>query len=123
MQPVVRFVANPAEKMLHAHMSGFFTLAAVTDYVEQRQAAFQRLGCGPGEHVTLCDVRDCQVSTQEVLSAFSKALSDPGSRARRIAFVTGSGLLRQQLRRMVPPETACCFDTERDAMIWLKKPG
>ncbi|WP_174278277.1 hypothetical protein [Sphingomonas bacterium] len=63
--------------MLRIDMSGFFTLAAVADYVEQRRAAFLQLRCGPGQHVTLCDLRDCQVSMQEVLNAFADALGDP----------------------------------------------
>ena len=100
-------------------MAGFFALDAVARYAEQRRAALDQLGCGPGEHVTLCDVRGCHVSSQQALSAFSEVLNDPASRARRIAFLTNSSLMRQQIRRMVDGDRAACFVEERDALAWL----
>ena len=96
-------------------------MAAVADYVEQRRIAFLRLRCGPGQHVTQCDLRECQVSTQEVLNAFADVLGDPETRARRIAFVTGSGLLRRQIRRMLKPKRARCFDGATDTLTWLRE--
>ena len=119
MTPSVRFTTFPAKKFLRVEMAGFFTLAAVADYAEQRRSAFGKLGCGPGEHTTLCDVRGCQVSTQDVLAAFAIALNDPATGARRIAFLTESGLMRQQVRRMVHGDRARCFTAESDALAWL----
>lgn len=119
MTPTVRFTADPSRKLLRVKMTGFFMLDAVADYIEQRRAAFNKLGCGPGEHITLCDVRGCHISTQEVLSAFAAALADPATRARRIAFITDSALLRQQIRRMVDADRARCFGDEVEALAWL----
>lgn len=115
----VRFSVDPLRKLLRVEMMGFFTLAAVADYAKQRRGAFDRLGCGPGEHVTLCDIQACHVSSQDVLSAFATALNDPMTRARRIAFLTDSALMRQQIRRMVDDDRARCFENESAALAWL----
>ncbi len=119
MTPFVHFRADPRRKLLWVEMEGFFTLDDVATYAKQRNAAYDQLGCRPGEHVTLCDIRKCKVSSQEVLAAFSKVLSDPASRARRIAFLTGSGLMRQQIRRMVDGGRSACFADESEALAWL----
>ena len=119
MTPSVMFSVGLAQKLLRVEMAGFFTLAAVADYAEQRLSAFKRLRCGPDEHITLCDVRSCQVSSQDVLAAFAIALNDPATRARRIAFLTESRLMRQQIRRMVDGDRARCFSSEKDALAWL----
>ena len=103
-------------------MSGFFDLSAVASYSFDRDQAFSKLGCPPGVHRSLCDLRACEISTQGVLAAFAIVIGDPRTRAKRIAFLTESVLMRRQIGRMADVERARCFGDEADALAWLNDP-
>lgn len=110
---------EPRRKLLRVALAGFLSLDDVAEYLVVKNAALARLGAGPNQHVTLCDVSASLIQSQEVALAFQATLSDPRYMSRRIAFVTGSSLARMQLRRLVNRPGSACFETIAEAEEWL----
>ena len=119
MSAAFTITVDPERCFLEMTLSGFFNLADVERYAAERAVAFRRLGCPPGVHVTLSDVRDCAILSQDVLAAFSRITNDPRYRARKVAFLTGMALARRQAQRMADGDRVRCFEDEAAAQAWL----
>ena len=111
--------ADPSRDLIRIRMAGFFTQADMLDFVEARRAAHAELRCRPNRHVTLNDVRDMKIQSQEMVDAFRGLLADPLYRSRRLAFVVGPTLTRTQLTRAISNRDARCFDDIWTAEAWL----
>ncbi|PZU77210.1 MAG: hypothetical protein DI530_13145 [Sphingomonas sp.] len=85
--------------MVRTTLTGFFDAAAMRRYLDARAAAFGLLRCGPNEHLSLTDLREMMIQSQDMVGAFSATLADPAFRSRRLGFVIGSSLARMQLTR------------------------
>jgi len=102
-------------------MAGLFTRKDIAAFLEARERAHAELGCAPNMHVTLNDVTDMKIQSQEIVAAFRMMLSDPAYRSRRLAFVAAPTLARGQLLRALQDRDgqARCFNTVEEAEAWL----
>ncbi|RYD58851.1 MAG: hypothetical protein EOP60_02795 [Sphingomonadales bacterium] len=111
--------ADPSRDLIRIRMAGFFTQADMLAFIEARRVAHAELRCRQNRHVTLNDVRDMKIQSQEMVDAFRGLLSDPIYRSRRLAFVVGPTLTRTQLARAISHREARCFDDCWTAEAWL----
>lgn len=103
-------------------LSGFFDIATIQAFDRDRRPAFARLTCGPNQHLSLCDISQCNLQSQEAVAAFKVVMSDRSLFSRKLAVVTGSSLARMQARRILERDSISCFETEAAALAWLFEP-
>lgn len=101
-------------------LSGFFDELSLASLSAERGAKLPRLKTQPNQHVTLCDVSQCAIQSQESLAALRVMLAQPAWQARRLAFVVGGALARMQVRRVASdvPNVQWFADTA-SAEAWL----
>ena len=56
--PAFIVTAEPERDVVRIRLTGFFTADAATGLIQARNAAHDRLRCGPNRHVTVVDLRD-----------------------------------------------------------------
>ena len=112
--------ADSSNDLIRIRMAGFFTEADILAFLAARREAHAKLRCGMNQHVTLNDLRDMKIQSQEMVDAFRAVLADPLYRSRRLAFVVGPTLARTQLMRAVAGRNVRCFDDIWTAEAWLR---
>ncbi|MES2988454.1 MAG: hypothetical protein V4808_11155 [Pseudomonadota bacterium] len=112
--------AEPSRDLIRIRMAGFFTQADILAFLAARRDAHAKLRCPANQHITLNDVRDMKIQSQEMVDAFRAVLVDPLYRSRRLAFVVGPTLTRTQLTRAITGRDARCFDDVWAAEAWLQ---
>lgn len=117
------FKVDPARDLVRITMGGLFTLDDIAAFTEARREAHARLQCPANAHLTLNDLRELKIQPQEVVTAFREMLAAPHYRSRRLAFVLGQTLARNQLSRALASRDARCFDDPISAEAWLLSEG
>ena len=117
------FQVDPARDLVRITMGGLFTPDDIAAFAEARRAAHCKLRCPANAHVTLNDLRELKIQPQEVVTAFREMLAAPDYRSRRLAFVCGPTLARNQLTRALATRDARCFDDPVSAEAWLLSEG
>lgn len=112
-------VADPSKDLVRIRMSGFFAPADVEAFIAARQKAHAQLTCRRNAHLTLNDLREMKIQSQEVVDAFRTMLAAPEYRSRRLAFIVSSTLARSQLGRALGGRDARCFEDAAEAERWL----
>lgn len=103
-------------------LAGFFDQASLASLRAERSAKLPLLETPPNQHVTLCDVSQCAIQSQEALATLRAMLAEPQWQARRLAFVVGGALARMQVRRVVPVmPNVRWFDDMPSAEAWLEE--
>jgi len=119
--------ADAARNLVRVTMSGFFDGESMQSFIVARAAAHERLTCPAGMHLSITDVREMKIQSQDMVLAFQRLLSDPAYRSRRLAFVTAPTLARTQLFRAIGSRVGSgdtrVFDTLEAAEAWLFAPG
>jgi len=110
---------DPSRDLVRIRLSGFFTQDDIQAFLEARRVAHAQLRCGPNRHLTINDVTEMKIQSQEIVAAFRDMLSAREYQSRRLAFVTGPTLARSQLLRALVNRTARCFDDVKTAEAWL----
>jgi enoyl-CoA hydratase/carnithine racemase len=100
-------------------MNGMLMPGDMSDFFKARLKARAMLGCATGRHVTLADLREMNILPHETVDAFGALLTDPQSRARRLAFVVASTHVRSQLMRALVGRDSRCFADPAEAEAWL----
>lgn len=100
-------------------MKGFFQPDDVQRFLVALNDAYRRLSCDRHQHLTLCDIREMKIQTQDIVMAFNGVLSQPAYRSRGRAFVVASTLARLQLVRAVGEGDGRYFATAEEAEAWL----
>ena len=113
------FHVDRARDLVRIQMGGLFTKADVAAFLEARRRAHAELACAPNRHLTLNDVREMKIQSQEGVAMFREMLADPAWRSRRLAFVASQTLARSQLMRALDGREARCFDGVEEAEAWL----
>ena len=111
--------ADPSRDLVRIKMSGFFSEEDIKAFLEARTRAHAALACGPNEHLTLNDLRGMKIQSQESVAAFQGLLAAPEYRSRRLAFVVGPSLARNQLMRAAANRDVRCFSDPVAAEAWL----
>jgi hypothetical protein len=102
-------------------MSGFFSEDEVSAFARDEQAAAASLRCPSGQFGLLLDAGGGVTQSQDVIGAFQALMVDLPLKAGRIAIVSGSALLKLQLRRIMTSERTGVFDTIDDARTWIEQ--
>jgi hypothetical protein len=113
------FKVDPARDLVRITMAGLFTLKDIAAFAEARRQAHDKLSCPANAHLTLNDLRELKIQPQDVVAAFREMLAAPYYRSRRLAFVVGPTLARNQLTRALANRDARCFDDPISAEAWL----
>jgi hypothetical protein len=102
-------------------MSGFFSAEEVSAFARDEQAAAASLQCPSGQFGLLLQAGGGMTQSQDVVAAFQALMIDLPLKAGRIAIVSGSALLKLQLRRIMTSERTGVFDTTDDARAWIEQ--
>ena len=111
---------EPARDLVRIRLSGFFSVDDVGRFQAELLLAHRRLGCGRrGGPLTINDISDMAIQSQDVVARWAAFLADPAHRSRRLAFVVGSTLARMQLQRTIGSRDAKVFTASDEAELWL----
>ena len=111
---------DPSRDLVRIRLSGFFSMNDVGCFQDELRLAHRRLGCGrKGGPLTINDISDMAIQSQDVVTRWSAFLADPTHRSRRLAFVVGSTLARMQLQRVIGGRNAKVFTAADEAEQWL----
>ena len=119
MSEKFRFEIDPARGLVRITMSGFYEPEDIAGFVEARKKAHDALGLAPNAHVTLNDLRDMKVQSQETVRAFQAILTAPEYRSRKLAFVVDRNLAAMQLERTLVARDAKIFTDIASAERYL----
>ena len=121
MSPASHLIdADPARDLVRIRLSGFFGVDDIDRFQADLMRTHRRLGCGMrGGPLTLTDVRDMSIQSQDVVARWGAFLANPTHRSRRLAFVVASSLARMQLQRAIGGRDARVFIDAREAERWL----
>jgi hypothetical protein len=119
MEASFSFQVDRSRDLVRIRMAGLFTFGDIAAFLDARWRAHEELGCAPNRHLTLNDVREMKIQSQDVVVAFREMLADPAYRSRRLAFVANQTLARSQLMRALAGRDARCFDDPEEAEAWL----
>jgi hypothetical protein len=74
-----RFRVEPdtARGVTYITLSGFFLLPDVAAFDREWAQAHRLLRCAPNAHLTLCDISDMSIQSQDVVNAFTTIVRDP----------------------------------------------
>ena len=112
-----RITVIPAHNVVESTLWGFLSVDDVSGYDADLQRHFRsgRLQAG---YRMLIDVAGCAIQQQEVINAFqAHVLGCP--KASRIAAVTGSSIVRMQVRRVLNQSYMRTFTDRLAAWEWL----
>jgi hypothetical protein len=119
MEPYFVIDVDVQRDLVLIRMGGFFGPEAIAQFTKARNAAHARLQCAPNAHMTLNDVSDMSIQSQEMVTSFQTLLADPTHRSRKLAFVHASTLARMQLQRAAASRNVAYFRTAEEAEAWL----
>ena len=116
-----KVVVNRAQSLVSVTASGFVDEAGLLAAAADLHRAIRGLGDRAGRHVTLYDLTELKVASPGVLERFAAYWSDPQvALARRVALVTSSPLVAQQMGRVSKVrDTLRVFAERREALAWL----
>lgn len=100
-------------------MAGFFKAADIAAFTTQLAVAFSKLRCGPNQHLTLVDIRNMDIQSQDSVSGFAGLLHNSGHASKRIAFLVSRSLARLQIQRAAEGRDARYFMDRQEAEDWL----
>ncbi|WP_375428578.1 hypothetical protein [uncultured Sphingomonas sp.] len=115
---------DPAKKLVHVVMKGFWISETVFAYDREIRAAADRMAAaGHPRHelLALVDAREAGVQTGELIFAYRERFGAPARQPRRVATIVSSALFKRQVERIAIPNQRI-FDNEVDAMRWLLSP-
>lgn len=100
-------------------LGGFFSPEEIEAFDRARRTAYRKLRCAPNQHVTLIDMRETVIQSQDAVDAFTRSVSDPETCSRKVAFVVSKSLARLQVKRVASSRHAGYFSTFAEAEAWL----
>lgn len=103
--------------LLDISWTGIFTDEGLADYARDLKRQFVEQGFQPG-YLLRMDLTDSAVQTQEAVASFRSNLGD-FPKARRIAIVTPSVIVRMQVRRVMTQPYLRIFALAEPALQWL----
>jgi len=124
MSATFSFDVDPARNLVRISMSGFFQREDIIALAAARDKAHEELRCPANAHVTLIDVRQLKIQSQETMGAFEALLAARDQRSRRLALVVAQTLARTQVERTLASRPgAACFSDPFAALAWLLDDG
>ncbi|MDP1027093.1 hypothetical protein Q5H91_07705 [Sphingomonas sp. KR1UV-12] len=121
MQSSFSLAVDVEHSFIRVTLAGFFTPTDIARFDAARAEAHQRLKCRQGDHVTLVDMREMKIQSQESVGAFQALIANPRYHGRRIAIVVASSLARSQIKRAATGRGAAYFHSIESAEAWLQE--
>lgn len=115
------FDIDPPRRLVRIRMGGLFTPADIAAFVEARRVAHRALRCPANTHSTINDLREMKIQPAETVEAFRAMLAAPEYRSRRLAFVVGPTLTRNQLMRAASGRDVRWFEDPAGAEAWMRE--
>ena len=120
MAPRFTITADPALNLVTIVIGGFFAQPAIDAFERERDVAHRKLRCGPNQHLTLVDMREMMIQSQDAILGFQRVLNNPATQSKRIAIVTSKTLARMQVERAAERRDVQYFTGEpAEARKWL----
>jgi hypothetical protein len=115
------YSVNPEREnnLLVVTLYGFFSVEDIALLRADLLRGIESLGCRPGQHLALHDIRDCKIQSQEVVNALRAMSDEKHVVARRLAIVAGNSLMRMQLKRILVGRDCRIFEDLGWARHWL----
>ena len=118
-----KVVVDRSHAVVSVTAQGFFTERDLAAAAADLHAAIRSLGSRAGQHVTLFDLTSLHVAPPALIDQFARFHTDPAIAplwARRVALVSRSALVTQQLERVSRArEGMRVFADRREALAWL----
>jgi hypothetical protein len=105
--------------LIRLTMGGFFDSATIGAMRRELVQAVATLPCGANAHLTLCDIREMDIQSQERVEEFARLVGSDDIRSRRLAFVTAKSLARLQAKRLTTRGGVEFFSDLDAALGWL----
>lgn len=121
MQGWFRVEAEREACLIRLTMGGFFDSATIGAMRHEIVQAVAALPCGANQHLTLCDIREMDIQSQERVEEFSRLVGSDDIRSRRLAFVVARSLARLQAKRLTTREGVEFFANADEALRWLQQ--
>lgn len=119
MKPWYDIDVDVARDLVRIRLGGFYTVEAIEQFRLARDLAHTKLRCAPNQHMTLTDISEMAIQSQDIVLAFQRLLADPVARSRKLAFVHGSNLARMQVQRAASNRFMRTFNNPHEAEAWL----
>lgn len=111
---------DPALNLVRTRMTGFYSVDDIAAFRAARTREFAKLTCGPNRHLSVTDLREMKIQSQEIVGEFQRLLAEPRYRSHRLAFVVASTLARMQLMRAIGERSDVrCFLDPAEAEAWV----
>lgn len=110
---------DPKRKLLRVTMSGFFDAPQIMRMAQAVVTTFRQHGFAPDELLTLVDIRQMDIQSQDAVQQFQDLLSTEDTRSRRLAFIVARSLARLQIKRAASHREAEYFEDEASAEAWI----
>ena len=124
MTAAFSFDVDPTRDLVRISMAGFFQREDIVALAAARDKAQEELSCPANSHVTLIDVRQLKIQSQETMDAFGALLAARDYRSRRLALVVAQTLARTQVERVLASRPGvACFSDQFAAQAWLLDDG
>jgi len=99
---------------------GFWTLDTMAAFAGELERTVRRIRATGRTPVSLCDLSDAMVQSQEVIDAFLRMMENPAVRSARVAVYTSAALTKLQAMRASQPHDEFRFFNDKDeARAWL----
>ena len=79
------FRVEPSRDLVRIEMAGLFTPADIDAFLEARRRAHAELRCGPNQHLTINDVRDMKIQSQDAVARFRELAVRRKAQHRRLS--------------------------------------
>ena len=119
MSDKFRIEIDRAHGLVRITMAGFYEPEDIAAFIEARAKAHAELGLPRNAHMTLNDLREMKVQSQDTVRAFQAMLTAPEYRSRKLAFVVDRNLAAMQLERTLVARDAQIFTDMASAERYL----
>ena len=110
-------IIDASYNLVKVELSGMLTPGDVERYGADLKSRFTMGKLRPGYRMLL-DVSKCCIQPQETIAAFQRHVAG-APKSERIAIVTGSSVIRMQVRRVMTQSYAKLFTDRAQAFHWL----
>lgn len=116
--PMFTITHQPTYNIVEAALSGFFDMDEFERYVAEVEPIIRRAARQPDSYLMLLDVSGCAIQSQVIMAAFQGHLANV-PKARLCAVVTGSSIVRLQVRRVMGAPNLKMFESRENGLAWL----
>jgi hypothetical protein len=114
-----RIETDAGRKLVRVKLIGFWDEAVANAFAVDEQAAVRTVARHSGEHLTLADLGEFNLQSQVVVKICQNLIEHAELKSRKLAVVSGDGLARIQIKRILLRDTMRVFSSVPEAEEWL----